>query len=425
MRILSCLEHKSIGIVRDRQPDESKYEITESDSRQIEKLIKYMPSGMVTWGRDSIKLSQYCGVLQVNNLTIEILPKVYGSEANKKKSSRDALIRMLRDCGNLKLHRGSQANVQRHPYTVLDVFILAFCEELSEQVAKGLIRKYIEMEENLNVLRGRLLIEKQVKHNLVHKERIHCLYDELSIDTPMNQIIKFTLSKLLSLARSVVVRKCVDELLIRFDAVSDVRISNQTVFPVLDQTSARYKNIMDQCKLFIQNQYPDVVTGDQKAFTFLFDMNKLFERWIIAKLRPIVTKQGFKLRSQPIKYFGVWDGSESKKVSQMKPDFVLTGSNDKEISIGDAKWKILDQDKSKMNISENDLYQMQSYANRYEVDSLKLYYPKQEKLTSERLMKIQGRHESELKIIPVDITDQNFFEHSIHTEFYADEPLMT
>ena len=141
-------------------------------------------------------------------------------------------------------------------------------------------------------------------------------------------------------------------------------------------------------------------------------MNQLFESWIITKLRPIAREQGKTLRSQgPIKNFGSWQefGGE-KEVFQMKPDISLLEENDNVSSIADAKWKILDQDEYKMNISQSDLYQMQSYANRYNVSSLKLFYPKQNAFTKIKKMKILGSHNSALEIIPIDIANPNFYE---------------
>ena len=410
--ILTCLEHDSIPIVPLRRSD--KKEISVSHSSQIENLIanKLLPSGIVSWGRNSIKLSQFCGVLQLSNLTIEILPKIYGEDVSVGISSRDALIRMLKDCGYLKLHRSTQANIRHQPHTILDVFILAFCEELSVQIARGLISRYVEKEENLNVLRGKLLTGMQLKQNFVHQERMYCRYDELSEDTMINRIIKFTLQILSTMAHSVFTKKRVDELVVRFNAVSDVVISRQTTYPVLDRTSTRYKNILDQCKLFIQEYNPDVVAGRGRAFAFLFNMNQLFESWIVAKLRPIAREQGIALRSQgPIKNFGSWQefGGE-KEVFQMKPDISLLEVNDNVSSIADAKWKILNQDEYKMNISQSDLYQMQSYANRYNVSSLKLFYPKQNAFTEIKKMKILGSHNSALEIIPIDIANPNFYD---------------
>ncbi len=52
------------------------------------------------------------------------------------------------------------------------------------------------------------------------------------------------------------------------------------------------------------------------------------------------------------------------------------------------------------------LFHLQSYANRYDVHTLKLLYPKQNKLTVTKKLIIEGKHKSELEIIPLDITNE-------------------
>ena len=95
------------------------------------------------------------------------------------------------------------------------------------------------------------------------------------------------------------------------------------------------------------------------------------------------------------------------EVFRMKPDICILNSNGPYI-IADAKWKILDQDKkiNKMDISEGDLYQAQSYANRYCVDSVKLFYPMQQHFTDNRILSVIGKHQVTFEFIPVDIANK-------------------
>ena len=401
--ILKCLEHETIRIISNRQSGQRA--IDKSQAGQIEKLGNILPRGAFSWGRDSIKWSQYCGVIQLDRLTIEILPKIYGIE-NKPDACRDALIHMLKRAQFLRTYRGVQANINQQKHTLLDVFILHFCEELDIQLTQGLLREYIEIEDNLKVIKGRLLIESQLKHNLVQKERLYCRYDEFDKDIPINQIIKYTLQILFRLAHSQRIRKLVNGLLMHFDKVNDVSITVEDIDCLtFDRTNNRYQSVLNQCRMFIEG-FPDVMSGQGKAFSLLFDMNRLFESWTAAMLKPIAKQLEMKLRLQkPKKYFGYWEGNRNK-VFQLQPDITFSKGKDKVEIIADAKWKILDDAESKMGISQNDLYQIQSYANRYEVNTLKLFYPKQNKLIDRKKLVICGKHESELEIIPLDITKQ-------------------
>ena len=383
---------------------------------QIEKLGNVLPRGAFSWGRDSIKWSQFCGVIQLDRLTIEILPKIYGIESEPEKC-RDTLIDMLKRVQVLRTYKGVQANINQQKHTLLDIFILQFCEELDIQLTQGLLREYIEIEDNLKVIKGRLLIEPQLKHNLVQKERLYCRYDEFDKDILINRIIKFTLRMLFRLAHSQQIRKLVNELLMQFDEISDVPITVKDIESLtLDRTNNRFQAVLDQCRRFMSG-FPDVVTGRGNAISLLFDMNRLFESWTAAMLKPIARQLEMKLGLQrPIKYFGYWEGNRND-VFQLQPDITFSkGKNNVEI-IADAKWKILDDAESKMGISQSDLYQIQSYANRYEVSTLKLFYPKQNKLIDRKKLVIYGKHETELEIVPLDITKQKDTNYTLHDCF--------
>ena len=404
-RVLTCTEYDRINIVA-AKPSET--QITYEQAEQLDQLIKNksIPKGTISWHRNSIKCANYCGIAQLPNLTIEILPKIYGQELQEFSSSRKALISMLQVAKVHHLYRSKTAQVSLQRKTLLDILIIAFCEELSIQLSRGMIREYVSKEENLHVLKGKLLTEMQFKVNLCHTARLFCRYDEFMEDNLANQILKFTLKLLYRLAHSDQTKNLINELLMHFTTVRNERISRNTEFPRIDRTKSGYSSLLDYCKLFIDNYYPDVVAGDGRGLAILFDMNQLFERWVVAKLRPFARKENLRLRSQkPQWYFGKWkETNGGRDIFRMKPDISFLKQNGSPDIIADAKWKNLDQEDSKMKISQSDLYQMQSYANRYEVKTLILFYPLQKSFTKKRILQIHGSHKSTLEIIPVDIT---------------------
>src|SRR5688572_8993669 len=56
-------------------------------------------------GNDRIKFTSYVGVIQIRNLTIEILPKVDKDKGMQASSARwhDALVSLLRECRLIKV----------------------------------------------------------------------------------------------------------------------------------------------------------------------------------------------------------------------------------------------------------------------------------------------------------------------------------
>lgn len=399
--VISCIEHQSLPIVEERQPGE--FALAKKHVELLAKL-KTLPPRAFLWGHNSIKWSQYCGLVQLGDLTIEILPKVYGYEEDKG-SSRLALIRMLRKIGFIKLHKPGEAgiNVQRH--TLLDIFILDFCMQLNTQLIQGKLRQYITLEENLPVLRGKLLANQQMRYNLAHNERLFCQYDELSDDIFINQAIKYTLKLLLPKTRSDAVKKSVRQLLYMFDDITDVPVdANSFDVLVVDRAMSRYQSIMDLCALFIRLLSPDTNAGKQESFALMFDMNQLFENWVAAILKPIAHQQGLKVREQGPRKYMAYRADLERDVFQMKPDISFIDDAAKVVLIADTKWKLLEPNEAKLGISQTDLYQMQAYASRYGVDRLMLIYPSQKQLKNTYSLKIKGTNNTDLTILTLDIS---------------------
>lgn len=404
--VLTVVEHQSVPIVR--SPASAQNELGEKHAALLEKLEKKLPAKAWSWGNRKIKFASYCGVISLGDLSIEILPKIYGVEAENPGSSRDALIRMLSKTRRLKLHEVSDAKISPQKHNLLDIFILHFCEQLRIQLTRGIIRKYVRREKNLNVLRGKLRVDQQLKHNLVHRERLFCQYDELSADNAYNHILKYVLEILLKMATGNRTLQQVSELRARFEPVSNSTVN----IPMLDsltfdRLTERYKPVFDQCRYFLEGLYPDVVTGKKNCLSLLFDMNSLFEDYVASELRPVARTQNLQVREQgPRKYFAVRENS-GKHVFSMKPDFSFVNEKKQVVMIADAKWKILDEAEKDLNISQADIYQMGSYASRYEVKALVLFYPMQEKLTEPIKLTLLKENKSvltTLHVLSIDIS---------------------
>ena len=404
--VLTVVEHQSVPIVH--SPASGQNELGEKHAALLEKLEKKLPAKAWSWGNRKIKFASYCGVISLGDLSIEILPKIYGVEAGNPGSSRDALIRMLSKTRRLKLHEVSDAKISPQKHNLLDIFILHFCEQLRIQLTRGIIRKYIRREKNLNVLRGKLRVDQQLKHNLVHRERLFCQYDELSADNSYNHVLKYVLGILLKMATGNRTLQQVSELRARFESVSNSTVN----IPILDsltfdRLTERYEPVFDQCRYFLEGLYPDVVTGKKNCLSLLFDMNSLFEDYVASELHPVARTQNLQVRKQgPRKYFAVRENS-GKHVFSMKPDFSFVNEKKQVVMIADAKWKILDEAEKDLNISQADIYQMGSYASRYEVKSLVLFYPMQEKLTEPiklTLLKENKSVPTTLHVLSIDIS---------------------
>lgn len=400
--ILPVIEHCSLPIMAERI--HSQYALGIHHARLLEKLAPNLPAGSFSWGHQSVRFAQFCGVIQLDDLTLEILPKIHGRE-EKPESCRKALVQMLQTARIIRTHKGAQAGINTQQHSLLDIFIQHFCYDLYTQILKGKLRSYTEQEENLSVMRGRLVIPLHVRHNTVHKERLYCRFDEFSEDMLLNQIIRFTLRLLLPWTRSGKTKKQLSELLTHFDGISDVSITLLS-FKLLknDRINQRFQSVLEQCRLFISAIKPDVLAGSTPLFSLLFDMNRLFEAWVAEKLKPWAHQQGLHLRTQgPRKYLATRD--DTLKQFQLRPDITLVDDSGTPKLIADTKWKLLNEADRKLGVSNSDMYQLYAYAGCYEVPRLQLIYPKQSGLFSDYNFMLQGMHAPILTVKTVDIND--------------------
>jgi len=403
--ILSVIEHSLLPIIAERTNAQRALGI--HHARLLEKLAPNLPAGTFSWGHQSVRFAQFCGVIQLDDLTLEILPKIHGKE-ERPESCRTALVQMLHTARIIRTHKGARGGINTQQHSLLDIFIQHFCHDLHTQILQGKLRNYIEQEENLSVMRGRLAISQHVRHNLVHKERLYCRFDEFSEDILLNQIVRFTLRLLLPWTRSGKTKKQLSELLMHFEGISDAPITLQS-FKLLknDRITQRFQPVLDQCRLFIAAIKPDVLAGSTPLFSLLFDMNRLFEAWVAEKLKPWAHHQGWHLRTQgPGKYLAMRD--DDSQQFQLRPDITLIDENGSPQLIADTKWKLLNEADRKLGVSSSDMYQLYAYAGCYKVPRLQLIYPRQSGLLSDYNFMLQGMHAPRLTVKTIDL--ENFRE---------------
>ena len=80
---------------------------------------------------------------------------------------------------------------------VIDLFSAILCKGISLQLNHGLDREYISKIEMLSTIRGQINIAKSIKTRTMLRKQMVCTYDEFSVNTYKNRIIKTTMLKLI------------------------------------------------------------------------------------------------------------------------------------------------------------------------------------------------------------------------------------
>ena len=338
--------------------------VLENETEQYLKITTKKAYGKV------LQAQNYMGVIQTKDgTTIEILPKIQNVDDNK---SKEILIKMLKTLKKSPFKNFNTANLKASKMPLLEIFISMFLEELSKLIQKGIKSDYVQKEENLKFLKGKLKISEQIKQNSVHKERFFVQYEEFSSDRVENRLIKTTLEYLYKKSKSNKNQQRIREFLFVFD---EIKISHniKTDFEKvkLNRQMKDYEQVLLWCKTFLLENSFSPYKGNDIAFALLFDMNLLFESYVYDYLR----KNGKfeNIKNQDKKHHLAYENQNGKFA--LKPDIVI----DEGKIIVDTKWKSLSLEKSNQGISQSDMYQLYAYGTKYEnCEKLYLIYPKDE-----------------------------------------------
>jgi 5-methylcytosine-specific restriction enzyme subunit McrC len=326
-------------------------------------------------GHNRIHFKNYVGVIQVGNLTIEILPKADKTPESsaQKHKWQCALIEMLRQSGYIQLASLSDAKLRLRSSSLMDIYFESFLTEVEDLIHHGLVRKYRQTRKNLPALKGRILFQQHLSRNLIHRERFyteHLLYNR---NNRFNQILNVALDVLARVSANSHLAACARNLSISFEDIDNIAVNEQT-FARLPHTrnTERYRRALQLARLIILNYSPDIRSGLEDILAILFDMNSLFERFIYSQLKQAEARQPFPqitFKAQMSRRF--WTADSMKK--SIRPDIVAQISTDtkQELIVMDTKWKIPNDGKP----SDSDLHQMHSYNVQFGAPRSLLLYP--------------------------------------------------
>lgn len=312
---------------------------------------------------NGVVFKQFVGVLQVDNLTIEILPKIdrYEPEENKKKW-QSVLIEMLHLTKKLKIHEAGQTNVARQSITLLDIYFEWFLSEVQLLIHQGLIKQYYKQTGNVKALKGKLEFAIHIQKNLAHKERFYTTHQVYGKDHLIHQVLGQALDIITNLSKGSYLHAKCKTLKLDFPEVKSINATEST-FTKLPRSrkNAPYETAISIARIIILNYAPNISKGTEKMLALLFDMNKLWEEYILIRIKQASKDNNIQVYGQNSKTF--W-----RNVS-IHPDIVLLC--DKEQFIIDTKWKNIGNNKP----SIHDLRQMYVYNEYWKSSKSLLLYP--------------------------------------------------
>ncbi|MEA1956525.1 MAG: restriction endonuclease, partial [Campylobacterota bacterium] len=121
------------------------------------KLHKYFK---LDW--KTLKSKQYCGILNFDNQDYYLLPKISKDDSKK---NLDIFIYMLIYTYDIKVENEDIASCKNETHNIIEVFIQLFAKGLFKEFQAGVYKEYITEQDNLTTLRGKYLINENLKYN--------------------------------------------------------------------------------------------------------------------------------------------------------------------------------------------------------------------------------------------------------------------
>ncbi|MFY4810170.1 McrC family protein [Aliarcobacter butzleri] len=326
----------------------------------------------------TLKARQYCGILNFNNQDFYILPKIANHNDEKDaKQNLNIFIYMLMYAYDVKLSNEQIASCANEEHTILEVFVQMFANGLLQELKKGLYKEYLTKQDNLPVLKGKYLINENLKYNFT-KNKIYCEYDEFSENNSLNQFFLYAVKYLQKFVKD---KKLLKQCELIFDEVEYKSVDINRLETInFNRLSVRFKISFEIALLLLRQSIP-LFNQDKKSFAFLFDMNVLFEKFIARMVKEL--DNNAKIQNQ-----------DNFRDLTLKPDIILKNQ------IIDTKYKRI---KSIEDIKQSDKFQAFSYGINYKVEYVTLFYPKH--LDNVKYDLVLGKDDKkvELKIRTIDL----------------------
>ncbi|MGC2236396.1 MAG: hypothetical protein WA584_09555 [Pyrinomonadaceae bacterium] len=345
-------------------------------------------SPVVRFGKREFKGSEQVGVVKFGNRSVQILPKIYrpNYSGNEEQIAREAsrnLLKLLSYAGNFPFNESEMNSLLKQTNDWFEILIHLFATRLHGEWCKGAYRNYQVTRDEIPVLKGKWLISEQLK-DPIRRTVFTVEYDEFSSDNPLNRILRFVVEKLFLFTSNARNKQTLSELRASLSEVTLLKqITKEDISAIkLTRINARFAPLLNLAKMFLENSSIQLSHGATETFSFVFDMNLLFENFIaefIRRNKSAILEEA--LINCNIFQQGLGGNSlhlarsEERDYFKLKPDIVFRSTDGNFPLILDTKYKSLKREQGNLGISNDDFYQMHAYAHRYKSPRIVLLYP--------------------------------------------------
>lgn len=349
-------DRECMGTVTLREYEDQVADLSDLDATFIEvNLARKIQIRRQTRGRSFIlNPSQFVGVVPLPSGTVlESRPKIPIKN----------LFYMLAVAFQLPSFQPEVAALDRLDQ-LLEFVANYFADLVEKKIANGLYRWYVENEDNLTSIRGRIQIVEDCRRNYVVRQNTFCRFDEFSWDIPENQVVRQVSHFLSGWEFQIDTRFRLGRIDSLMDEVSRTTFSASDVDKFhYHRLNADYEQLHQLCSLFLDGASLSETAGIFSFRAFLIDMNKLFEKFVC---QVVAERLVMPLVAEFQKRIFLDRG---EKIS-MRPDLLIRDASGVLLA-ADCKYK-----KMINNEAENqDYYQLLAYCTAMKTDRGLVVYP--------------------------------------------------
>ncbi len=151
------------------------------------------------------------------------------------------------------------------------------------QLKRGLGKEYISQTEEISLLRGKVDMVESLKTQSVLRKKLICTYDDFSVNSTMNRIIKSTVEILLKADISKRRKKELRKLMVFFADVSSIDLSLVNWDMQYNNNNQSYRMLISICYLVVKGLLQTNTAGTTMLMDFLDEqrMSRLYEKFVL------------------------------------------------------------------------------------------------------------------------------------------------
>lgn len=314
----------------------------ELSHRQAEALqqTKYVEVSPAAGSRWKVTATSYVGTLVIGDVEILVRPKI----------NPENLFLLLEPGLPAQAWQEEAFEYESSPNLLTSVLSF-FARTVETTLGRGVLRSYIERNESLTAMRGRLDTSGQFKNpGLISP--MACTFDDYSENIIENRALRAAVRAALRVPRvQASVRQRLMRQLVALESVEDSRIRPEDIDSIhFNRLNQHYAPALGLARLILANLTLSDARGNTSAMSFMVNMNALFQNFVTERLRRELRGRLDVIEEHPMHL-----GNDRQVF--MQPDLLFRRPDGITTYVGDIKYKLTSEAQAK----SSDYYQLLAY----------------------------------------------------------------